>query len=104
MILSTETRWLIDNLSTVLLLFDRDLKLCAINTAGESLLSLGVRQIMGQTVDELLKNSAITRAAQRALFTGHPLTERDIKLYAIGQAPINADCIVTPLTEAQYVL
>lgn len=104
MVLSTETRWLIDNLSTALLLFDRDLRLCAINTAGESLLSLGVRQIMGQTVNELLKNSAITSAAQRALFTGHSLTERDIELHATGQAPINADCIVTPLAEAQYVL
>jgi two-component system nitrogen regulation sensor histidine kinase GlnL len=104
MALSTETRWLIDNLSTALFLFDRDLKLCAINTAGESLLSLGARQIMGQRVDELLKNSAITSAAQRALFTGHPLTERDIELHATGQAPINADCIVTPLAEVQYVL
>lgn len=102
MILSAETRWLIDNLSTAVLLFDSDLRLRAINPAGESLLSSSARQILGQEVDELFKNSALAYAVQRAILTGHSLTERDIELQVTGQEPINIDCMVTPLIEAQH--
>ncbi len=102
MTLSVETRWLIDNLSTAVLLFDSDLRLRGINPAGETLLSSSARQILGQRVEELLRNSALANAVQRALLTGHTLTERDIELHIPGQEPINIDCMVTPLSEAQH--
>jgi two-component system nitrogen regulation sensor histidine kinase GlnL len=102
MILSPETRWLIDNLSTAVLLFDTDLRLRTINPAGETLLSLSARQILGQRVDELLKNSALADAVCRALLTGHAWIERDIELPVGGQEPVIIDCTITPLAGAQY--
>src|SRR5215216_3139979 len=101
MILAPETRWLIDNLSTAMLLFDTDLRLRVINPAGETLLSLSARQILGQQADELLKNSALANAVRRALLTGHSLIEHDIELQVTGQE-LNIDCTITPLAEAQH--
>lgn len=99
MIQSTETQWLIDSLSTAVLWFDSDLRLCAINTAGEDLLSASARKIRGQSVEEMLPNDALTSAVRRSLATGQPFTEWDVELAGPGRDRVYVDCMVTPLTE-----
>ncbi len=91
--------WSIDNLATAVLLFDKDLKLRAINAAGESLLSLSARQIWGQPADELNLSPAICAALRTALRTGQRFTEWDIELAPAPGLGACVDCMVTPLVE-----
>lgn len=101
MIKSKEAQRLIDNLNTAVLMFDRDLKLCAINVSGENLLSASSRVACGQSAGFLFPESGLEQGMRRALVTGQAFTERDLRLRLPAGGVLKIDCTVTPVTDHQ---
>ena len=100
MTISAETAFhLIENIYTGVLLFDRDLELKAINTAGENLLSVSCRKVTGASAAQILRDApTLVETLERALASARPYTERGMELrLAKGQTTV--DCIITPLHE-----
>src|SRR3970282_1605333 len=92
------------NLSTSVMLFDKNLSLTCINSAGESLLSVSNRRIIGQTPEEILPYPpALAEMITRTLNTGHPYTERSLTLTLQNAHTITVDCKVTPIQREKRV-
>ena len=91
----------LDNLSTAVLLFDRDLRLVYINPAGEMLFDVSTRQLLGQEVSALFQcaDREAGRHLRTAWISGQPLTEREI-LLSISGREVTVDCTVVPLPDA----
>ena len=89
----------LDNLVTAVLLFDSDLRLVYINPAGEMLLHVSSRNVLGQTAGDLMPGSdhRMAKRLQEALDTGHPFTERETLIPLTGERTIKANCTVLPL-------
>ena len=100
---NTETAMqLIDHLSTAVLLFDRDLRLCSINSAGEHLLSVSQRRVSGQRPDEILPNSPFfAEAIKRSLESGSICIEHGIDLNLQNEQSITVDCMITPIIDGE---
>ena len=98
MIKSREARRLFEALSTTVLLIKGELRLFAINPAGEDLLSLSARKVIGLPVGELLPDSpAFVQALERAWSTGEAFTQWDMPLTVPGPRAVTVDCTMTPL-------
>ena len=92
----------LENLTTSTLLFDQELRLSYINPAGEMLFAASARQAQGLTLHELLpKATALVASVERALDSGHPYTERELRLALADGRIITVDCTVTPLLETK---
>ena len=93
-----------DNLSTAVMLFDKNLNLTCINNAGEGLLSVSNRRIIGQKPDEILPHPpALAEMITRTLNTGHPYTERNLTLTLPNSRTVTVDCKVTPILKGERV-
>lgn len=89
-----------DNLATAVLVFDADLRLYAVNTAAENLLSMSARKAHGLTPAELLPLALqFNEAVSRALGSNHPLTEWGMELQLQDGKTITVDCMITPVTD-----
>jgi len=91
---------ILDNISTTVLLFDRDLNLSYINPAGEMLFAVSSRQLLGQPAGALFvcMGQEATRHLLHARESGHPFTEREIPLSLNGRE-VTVDCTVVPFNE-----
>jgi len=89
---------ILDHLNTAVLLFDKDLALTYINTAGEELMADSANQLVGQTAHELFRSSDAGFIAnlRQSLATQEPLLERLLSLNRVGQS-ITVNLSVTPL-------
>ncbi len=89
---------ILDNLNTAVLLFDNELTLTYINTAGEELMADSANQLVGQTALELFRSSDAGFLAnlRQALSTQEPLLERLLSLNRAGQS-VTINLSVTPL-------
>src|SRR5690606_16557335 len=93
-----------DNLSTAVMLFDKNLNLTCINNAGEGLLSVSNRRIIGQKPEEILPHPpALAEMISRTLNTGHPYTERSLMLSLPNTRTVTVDCKVTPILKGEKV-
>ena len=91
-----------DNLSTAVMLFDRKLHLTCINSAGEDLLSVSNRRVIGQTPQEIIPHPAtLAEIITRTLDTGHPYTERSLALTLSNARSLTVDCKVTPILKGE---
>lgn len=97
-----QTPWLIDNLSTAVILTKADGQIRAINPAGENLFLVSARQVVGQTIDELFPHSPLPSTLRRALSSGESMTEWDLEIKAAGRDPITVDCLITPLIHKRH--
>jgi two-component system nitrogen regulation sensor histidine kinase GlnL len=89
---------LVDNLSTAVMLFNEELQLTCINSAGEDLLSLSNRRLIGQSPEEILPQTpALAQIIRRSLQTGHPYTEHRLELPLHNLRAVTVDCRVTPI-------
>ena len=88
-----------ENLSTVVLLFDDCLRLCYINPAGEILFGVSARHITGRPAKGLLPcpGGELEKKFRRALEKGISFTEREITLVTSDQRELTVDCSVQPL-------
>jgi len=99
---------ILDNLSTAVLLFDRDLRLRYINAAGESLLAVSAKTVLGEMASELVPcpTDAVEDRLLEALNTRQPFTEREVEVTRPDRQLIRVNCTVLPLhpLEAPYDL
>ena len=87
-----------DHLTTAVLLFDENLCLVSINNAGESLLSLSSKRLLGKTPKKIWPNTSFFANAIKKSFQ-YPSTriERGIEMHLTSKNSIKVDCIFTPL-------
>lgn len=91
---------ILENLNTAVLVVDGELRLRSINPAGELLFQLSARQIVGQSLAELLaSNTELIGALRQAFATQHPFTEHGLRLLLAGKRELMVDCSVTPLSD-----
>lgn len=94
-------RRILDNINTAVLMFDRSLGIDYINPAGEVLFGVSARHVTGQRFGELLGGEAgLILSISRALETGHPFTEREVRLQLANGREITVDVTVTLLHES----
>lgn len=94
------TASLLENLTTALLLFDDNLCLVAINSAGEGLLSSSKRSVCNLNIEDLFTDFPLLVPMREAIKSGQPYTERDVHLQINPEQSIIVDCAVTPLTNS----
>ncbi|MBK1705597.1 nitrogen regulation protein NR(II) [Halochromatium glycolicum] len=90
---------ILDNLSTAVLLFDRELRLRYINTAGEQLLAVSAKAVLGESAGELVPCPVdlVENRLRQALLTRQPFTEREVEVKRPDQQLIRVNCTVLPL-------
>ncbi len=92
------TSRIVENLATAVLLFDKDLHLVSINSAGESLLSVSHKRVSGMQPNQIWPNSSFFyEAIQRSLYTGTTCVERGVDLNLNNGHQIKVDCMITPV-------
>ena len=88
---------LYENLSTAVILFDKKLRLTCINSAGEDLLMVSCRRVVGLRPEDILPDPPTLAAMiARSLETGQSYTERGISLL-VNNRNVKVDCKVTPI-------
>ncbi len=93
---------LLDNLYTAVLVFDDQLQLTDINTAGENLFFISHGKMYGHSVHEFLPASQrLVENIERTLVTKQPRMEWGIDLHLPDSKTISADCILTPVIEGE---
>ncbi|MCU7885843.1 MAG: PAS domain-containing protein, partial [Candidatus Thiodiazotropha sp. (ex Lucinoma annulata)] len=98
-------RRVLDNLSTAILLFDRDFKLLYINSSAEMLFEVSARKVIGSPAAEMIHCSGgvVQENLSRSLETGQPFTEREHQLDLQEGHEITVDCTVIPLRTGQDI-
>jgi len=88
---------ILDNLSTTVLAFDKELKLQFINPAGENLLAMSRKQAEGMELTQLMPRATeLAEKLKNALQQGHMFTEYQVTLPLNGTPDIAVDYTVTP--------
>jgi two-component system nitrogen regulation sensor histidine kinase GlnL len=98
-------RRVLENLSTAILLFDRDFKLQYINSSAEMMFGVSARKVIGIPAVELIScsGSVLHENLKRSLQTGQPFTEREHQLKVHEDNEITVDCTVIPIRMDQFV-
>ncbi len=96
---------LLDNLNSAVLLFNNELILTYVNTAGEELLADSAHHLKGQSALELFKSSdqALLVNLRQSLSAQEPLVERSLNLNRIGQT-VTVNISITPLLKKEKVV
>lgn len=90
--------FLLDNLTAAVLLFDENMRLSFINAAGESLLSVSQRKILGLTPVEFLPNSkSFTDSIERSFSTRFRFVEWAMAIEISSEKTLSVDCVFTPI-------
>ena len=91
---------ILENLNEAVLLFDCELKLVYINTAGEILFADSARHLVGTSAEELFRTSdtAIANDLQQSLTTGDALVDRELSL-ELAEKSVIINLSATPLFE-----
>ena len=91
-------QFILENMSTAVLVFDRGLKLVTMNSAAEALLEVSANQIRGIELGRLLLAARSYKGAlHRAIDEGYAVMERELQLRSPGSGILTVDCMVTPL-------
>ena len=89
---------IIDHLATSVLLFDENLHLVSINSAGESLLSMSSKRILGMTPEKIWPNTMFFSDMIRKSFQFvRTRIERGVEMGLINRDSVKVDCIFTPI-------
>lgn len=94
---------ILENMTTAVLLFDQDLRLCYVNAAAEMLFGVSARHVLGQFADDVLPCPVgeLQRKLAQALAGGQPFTERELPLRVADGQEIRVDCSVEPVQTHQ---
>jgi len=91
----------LDGLSVATLLFNTRFRLIFINPAGELLLGISARHLLGEHFSELIQlESPIMPALEEALHSRHPFTRHEMTLSMSHSDDLVVDLTVIPLIEA----
>lgn len=93
-------RDVLDHLSTAVLMFDAEMRLTAINPAGEMLFDVSAKKVLSRPLAELIpRGERIERILERTLTSRHPVTAWGVPIELPGRRYLTLDCIVTPLLD-----
>jgi two-component system nitrogen regulation sensor histidine kinase GlnL len=91
---------LLENISTAVLVFDKELRLLGINAAAQSLLSVSRNKVEGLSPDGFLAGSRqFTDNLQRSLKDMRPYTSWGVELCLNDGRTITVGCMITPVIE-----
>ncbi len=95
---------ILDHLNGAILLFDRDLILTYLNSAGEILLADSSRHLVGLSASELFKTSdpALLMNLQQCLTMAEPLVDRELVLERMSHS-VTVNLSATPLLQNEQV-
>ena len=98
-------RRVLDNLSTAILLFDREFNLLFINSSAEMLFGVSAKKMVGASASDLIycSKGTVKNNLAQSLETGQPFTEREHQLQLQEGREITVDCTVIPLRSGQLV-
>ncbi|MCG6941220.1 MAG: PAS domain-containing protein [Thiohalocapsa sp.] len=90
---------ILGNLNTAVLLFDADLRLSYINAAGELLLAVSAKAVLGKSAGGLVPCPAepVEERLRESLVTRQPFTEREVELRRPDGELIRVNCTVLPV-------
>ncbi|MDH5179047.1 MAG: nitrogen regulation protein NR(II) [Gammaproteobacteria bacterium] len=92
----------LESLHSVVLLFDRSLRLRYINPAGEMLFEASSRHLLNSPINELIQmDDSLHHALHDVLETGHPFTKHETRLMLMAQREVTVDMVVSSLREAK---
>jgi two-component system, NtrC family, nitrogen regulation sensor histidine kinase GlnL len=92
-----KAQYLIENIYTAVLVFDKNLCLLHINTAGENLLSLSQRKINGQHIADIFPGASnLAETVERALVSKELYMEWGMNLRLVNTKSVIVDCAMTP--------
>jgi len=91
----------LENLSSAVLLFDKELKLLYMNSAAEVLYESSARHMLSFTAEVLVcvPERVTPERLAEAIVTDNPFTERELSLPLFDGRLVTVDCTVTPLTD-----
>jgi len=90
---------ILDNLAIAVFLVDASLCVKYLNPAAEMILGTGIRHALGKPLTDFLQDTdgeLITRT-MHAIETGHPFTQREVRMKRFGVDEIIIDCSATPM-------
>ena len=91
---------ILENLSHAVMMFDADLQLDYINSAGEMLFAVSAKRLIGQKCETLFPaKSHLLEAISKGANDGHPFTEHEVIITLPGQREVTVDYTITPLAE-----
>ncbi len=93
-----QSRRILENISTSVLVFDDQLRLSYLNPAAQILLAVSAGRTQNTPLEHLLSGSEhFFDNVRQAVATGHPFTERELILLTPDKRQITTDVSVTPL-------
>lgn len=94
----TIAKYLMDSMSTAILLFDENKEVSTMNIASEHLLSVSCRQVKGMKISELLPNNpSLHQIIEKSVTQGNTITEYEISINLPSMTSITVDCSVSPI-------
>ncbi len=91
---------ILENQTISIALLDERLDIVYINPACENLFQVSRRMASGVPLARLIEQPAsLHRRLADSLRSGHPCTERELRLTIAGREPVTVDCTMTPLQE-----
>jgi len=89
-----------ENLTTTVLMFNKDFRLEYINPAGEMLFEISARRLKGLSINELFLNvEKMIESVKQAVQNAQGFTERELQITLTGAKTIDVDCVVTPIND-----
>jgi len=94
---------MLDAMSTVVLLFNKQQTLCYINPAGEMMFAMSARHLVGMHFSQLIGYDAPMQSwLDEAFNTGHPFTRHDFAVQLFGhEEQVTLDMTVVPVPDPQ---
>jgi two-component system nitrogen regulation sensor histidine kinase GlnL len=93
---------ILDSITTGIVALDRDLRVTALNAAGQALLETSEARCLGQHASKLVLQSREWRdSLEQALATKSPHASRGISLVLQSGQEIHVDVIITPVADTQ---
>ena len=91
-------KYVLENLTQAVLLFDADLHLLYINPAGEMLFEVSARRILGLHAQDLIPaNAEMLEILKTGLTSGFPFTQHEVSVRLPGHRSLTLDCTVNPI-------
>lgn len=91
---------IIDNISTTVLMVDKDLKICHINAAGEMMLDISFKRALGQSLRHIINvDDSFFSRLEGSFTTNHPYSEHELSINLFSKKELTIDYSVTPIMQ-----
>ena len=89
---------IIDNISTAVLMVDKDLCILHLNAAGEMMLDISAKRAMGQSLRHIINiDDSFFSRLEETYATNHPYSEHELSIHLFSDKELTIDYSVTPI-------